>query len=255
MISNTTYDLQNRLHDIDGKLQTVVSRGAEIADDDQAVREQMQEEKESILKCLEICENVSDHVAMIQNKTSRHVYAPPGSSDATRKPAVEDWIAAANNLAGCKSQLEARLQRLGNMPKHYSNDSNPTEVQAHKEDLLQEIESLQKSIIICQNANEEADRNRTNVFEDINMGDDGRQVIASTVGDLIFARKVKTGARSVQVLGQMSDMTIQHVTKDRDGVALRETPHRPEVPGEGFEDRYGTGRDLRPTKPSNLKPE
>lgn len=64
------------------------------------------------------------------------------------------------------------------------------------------------------------------------MGDDGRQVIASTVGDPIFARRIKTGVRSVQMLGQMSDLTIQHATSNRDGIASKEGLQRPEVRGE-----------------------
>lgn len=250
MIANTTYDLENRLRDIDAKLQIVVSRSADGTEE----REQMQEEKNSILKCLEICDNVSEHITVLQRKTPRNVSTSSSSherAESTNRPAVSAWLAAANNLTGCRGQLETHLQRLSDKSKQPSDEFDPEATQAKKDDLLREINSLQRSIDICDDAYKEADRNRTNVFEEVLMGDDGRQVIASTVGDLIFARKIKIGSRSVQMLGQMSDLTIQHATSNRD-VVSKESQQRPEVRGEDFEGRYGAGRDLRPQTSPNL---
>ncbi|KAL2044077.1 hypothetical protein ABVK25_012494 [Lepraria finkii] len=249
MIANTTYDLENRLRDIDAKLQIVVSRSADGTEESPIVREQMQEEKNSILKCLEICDNVSEHITVLQRKTPRNVSTSSSSherAESTNRPAVSAWLAAANNLTGCRGQLETHLQRLSDKSKQPSDEFDPEATQAKKDDLLREINSLQRSIDICDDAYKEADRNRTNVFEEVLMGDDGRQVIASTVGDLIFARKIKIGSRSVQMLGQMSDLTIQHATSNRDVVVSKESQQRPEVRGEDFEGRYGAGRDLRP---------
>ena len=258
MIADTTYDLQDRLQDIDEKLQLSVLHRTEYAEDNQTIREQMQEEKEGILTCLEICDSVShhiDHIDEVQRKTVRQGDALPDSFDrvhAASKSAVGAWLTAANNLAGCKSQLEARLQSLSDKLKHGADHSNAKTAHASDEELHQEMKSLEESINICENANKEADRNRTNVFEDVNMGDDGHQVIVSTVGDLIFAKKIRTGARSIQILGQMSDLTIRHFKTDLDDSVLKETPHHQEVPGEEFEDRYGTGHDLRPPKALTL---
>ena len=255
MIANTTYDLENRLRDIDAKLQIVVSRSADGTEESPIVREQMQEEKDSILKCLEICDNVSEHITVLQRKTPRIVSTSSSSherAEATNRPAVSAWLAAASNLTGCRGQLETHLQRLSDKSKQPSDEFDPEAAQANKEDLLREINSLQRSIDICDDAYKEADRNRTNIFEDVLVGDDGRQVIASTVGDLIFAKKIKTGSRSVQMLGQMSDLTIQHATSNRDGVASKESLQRPEVRSEDFEGRYGAGRDLHPQTSTNL---
>lgn len=255
MIANTTYDLENRLRGIDANLQIVVSRGADGTEEIPMVRAQLQEEKDSILKCLEICDSVSNHITVLQRKTPINVSTSSSSHEraaATDRPAVSAWLAAANTLTGCRGQLETHLRRLSDASTQPSDESDPETTRANKEDLLREIDSLQRSIDICDEAYKEADRHRTNVFEDVLMGDDGRQVIASTVGDLIFARKIKTGVRSVQMLGQMSDLTIQHATSNRDGIASKESLQRPEVRDEDFEDRYGAGRVLRPQTSSNL---
>ena len=249
MIADTACDLQHRLQDIDTRLQIAVSRSEDGNEETSTVERQMKEEKDSILKCLEICDSVSHHVTVLQRKASSHTSTSSNSNErpeATNAPAVCAWVAAASNLTGCKGQLQSHLQRLTEKSRQPYDNSDPNQAQANKEDLLREMSSLQQSIDICDVASKEADRNRTNVFEDVSMGDDGRQVIASTVGDLIFAKKIKIGSRSIQMLGQMSDLTIQNATSDCDEITSKESLQRPEGSGEVYEGRYGAGRDLGP---------
>ncbi|KAF9894402.1 hypothetical protein FE257_007905 [Aspergillus nanangensis] len=47
--------------------------------------------------------------------------------------------------------------------------------------------------------------------EDITTGDDSRQVIATTLNDLISAKRIKSGHQSYQALGQMSNESIQAI--------------------------------------------
>jgi hypothetical protein len=58
-----------------------------------------------------------------------------------------------------------------------------------KDDLTAALSQLKKSLEV-----------RTNVFEDVSLDDDGHQVMVSTFGDLLFAKKVPAGARSRQWL-------------------------------------------------------
>jgi hypothetical protein len=56
---------------------------------------------------------------------------------------------------------------------------------------------------------EDANINR---FEDICVAEDGIQIISSTTGDLIQAKNISVGVRSVQCLGQLSDTSIRRVS-------------------------------------------
>lgn len=239
MITNTTYDLQDRLQIIDDRLRMLVSLDSDGGGDNITAQDQMLEEKTSILKCLEICDGVSQHIDTIQHS---HVNQTPSSQDGDLAPvpAVSTWLTAAQRLAGCKRQLEVRLDELRKL-QHGREHSNSGPKSTDKRDLTEEINSLQKSIDICNDASREADRNRTNIFEEISMGEEGRQVIASTVGDLIFAKQIKVGSRSLQVMGQMSDVTIQQATQPGSTVDGKEGF---EIPGEGFEGRHGAGRSF-----------
>ncbi|KAA8646025.1 uncharacterized protein ATNIH1004_007447 [Aspergillus tanneri] len=60
---------------------------------------------------------------------------------------------------------------------------------------------------------------RTNVFEDVTSSDDSHQLVVSTIGDLISARHIITGARSMQWLGQMSDDTLQQLSRSQKNIS------------------------------------
>ena len=53
-----------------------------------------------------------------------------------------------------------------------------------------------------------AEKRRINVFEDVLSNNDAYQVVVATLGDLISTKRVTTGARSKQWLGQMSDVSL-----------------------------------------------
>lgn len=81
------------------------------------------------------------------------------------------------------------------------------------------------------------------IYEDISMTDDGYQVIASTVGDLIFARRITAGSRTAQAFVQiMSDESIQQITSSR--VSDNTTCSDNHTPRDHFKERFGEGRDL-----------
>lgn len=197
----------------------------------------MREEKESILKCLEICKDVSSHIDTIQSRNDEN--------DFNAAPAVAAWPDAARSLVGCRQNREVQLQALRRKLMEQATHLSMETEQARRRELIEEVESLRKGLEICNNAYKEADQNRTNVFEDVSAGEDCSQIIASTVGEPILARNIKTGARSIQILGQMSDVTIQQATNRS---TKYDHPRPLEHRSGSFEGRYGTGRDLQSPK-------
>jgi hypothetical protein len=79
--------------------------------------------------------------------------------------------------------------------------------------MAEEFESIRQCLNICMHASEEAEKVRVNIVEDITTAEDSRQVLVSTIGDLITARRVDAGARSLQCIGQMSDETLQQLSR------------------------------------------
>lgn len=102
MVMNTTCDLENRLQDIDEYSRVVASLGAGSTKEDPIIQEQIQEEKSSILKCLEICNDVSSHVNTIKPSRSMSPTSSRRDNRNITAPAVSAWLDAARNLVGCR---------------------------------------------------------------------------------------------------------------------------------------------------------
>jgi hypothetical protein len=114
-----------------------------------------------------------------------------------------------------------------------------------QERIQEEIDSIKQCLAICAEASVRAGQDRTNIFEDVSMADDGQQAIVLTIGDLISAKRITAGARSMQLMGQMSDESLQHFSRDRHHVTEEMGPKT----GGGFEDRHRAGWKLTSQKP------
>lgn len=83
-------------------------------------------------------------------------------------------------------------------------------------------------------------------FEDVKMAEDGRQVIVATLGDLISAKRITIVPRSLQVLRQMSDDSLQ--VSLRSAAPPKEQSSSPSLttPGAGkkFVAKHGFGQKL-----------
>lgn len=115
--------------------------------------------------------------------------------------------------------------------------------------MVEEIKSVRQCLNICMQATDEAEKARINVMEDIATAEDSRQVLVSTIGDLIAAHRVTAGPRSLQAIGQMSDETLQHLSR---------THGSPQTNADTSAGGSGPGRDThsstgRPLGRSNVR--
>lgn len=216
MIQSTTIDLREHLHDIDEEINHTSDdkECQDIVIDEVA----MKSERDCTIRCLEICMRV-DIVLEEQKYFMESGKLSSTASDSAR-PASQDILA--DSLQSCRAntksantELMRRLQYLGNRLGPDTADParaasfDPSERQR----MAEEFESIRQCLNICMQASEEAEKVRVNIVEDITTAEDSRQVLVSTVGDLITARRVDAGARSLQCIGQMSDETLQQMSR------------------------------------------
>lgn len=283
MIANTTTDLQDMLeqssegvsHDSqEGDL--VVTTNAIVAGPSA-----VEEEKASIEHCLGVCAQVAHHLEQVQAEILGQV--GPGASD--HQIAVNDGRSSSarsvtsKKLQDCKtglgitaSELRVQLQDADHRLSRLLRDSNGEHgvggdsSQNPSPGTVEELRSIRQCLSICEQAADEVMKERTNVFEDVHMLDDAHQVIVATLGDLISSKRISTGARSSQWLGQMSDDSLQQLS--RDNVTKRRATGAPltnEIRGTSsgipehnstsgepqvtihprFESRHGPGQTLR----------
>lgn len=88
----------------------------------------------------------------------------------------------------------------------------------------------------------EAHRVRVHFAEDTSVNEDGQQMLLWTAGELISARRVTAGVRSIQCIGQISDETPQQISRGHGEVSAEMLFGR-QFDAADFESQYGAGRN------------
>ena len=255
MIKNTAADLEELLQGIDKRMKSKISEvpgNSAMIDHPEDEEYNIKEERASIEQCLRICEEVSSHIEEVQARDLVLTSTLTGERPASVKLGgiTTARVNTSKTLENCKrglgvtsSELKMQLNDLNTRVAKLSQDGETLGGHAlDNQSMKEELESIRQCLAICTQATEQVAQERVNVFEDVVMSNDGHQVIVATLGDLISAKRITVGARSTQWLGQMSDASLQQLSKDRDDDGVR-TGRDPES-GAHFEGRHGAGRRL-----------
>lgn len=155
-------------------------------------------------------------------------------------------------LANTTSDLEDRFEEINGRLQKLSLQGTTVSVEAatEREKVQEEKDSTKQCLTICAQASQHVDQVRTHVFEDISADRDSHQVIISTSGDLIVAKRITAGVGATQWLGQISDAVIEQLSRDRglDVSGRTATGNGKEKQIEitaKFQDQFGAGHKLR----------
>ncbi|EXJ75896.1 uncharacterized protein A1O5_00404 [Cladophialophora psammophila CBS 110553] len=278
MIDNTTSDLQEILEQTNNELaqSPVQGEASSLSSADNLNQSVVEEERANIEYCLSVCKQVANHLAQVQaeifttasiREVANDRSLPQTRQSLARRITSEKLRDCRTGIRFTMSELQLRLQdadhRLQRLLHPTQRERGVGGDIPHTQEVFEDLETIRQCLSICDEATEELARDRINVFEDVRMTDDGQQVIVATLGDLISARKVSAGARSKQWLGQMSDASLQQISRDSfsngDITATKDLPTV--VPGSDilqdvtteklsgighhrFEGRHGAGRPL-----------
>ncbi|EDN04875.1 predicted protein [Histoplasma mississippiense (nom. inval.)] len=249
MIKNTTSDLEDHLQDVENKLDSFIPKGTKMEHEDSMQWSRIQEERNSTQQCLRICADALEHIDKLQPKILTETPTasiPPleidaignfnsGSSKYVTNCILQEYrqklLTASSDLEKHAERLKARLEAMSQAAK--------MEETAEWEQFQVERNSLRQCLAICAEASEQTKQVRFNKFKDVLLADDAHQVIVSTLGELISAKRITTGSRSAQWLGQMLDKTLQQLSRDRSHVS--EGPVRAEMGLDNKFDQYGRG--------------
>lgn len=143
------------------------------------------------------------------------------------------------------TEISARLQALATEATISVEDA------AERDRMQEEKDSTKQCLTICAQASQHVDQVRTHVFEDVSADRDSHQVIISTSGDLIVAKRIRAGVGATQWLGQMSDAVTEQLSQYRGldvSCGRAATGNGKEKQMEitaKFQDQFGAGHKLR----------
>ncbi|KAL4958695.1 uncharacterized protein BDV14DRAFT_186237 [Aspergillus stella-maris] len=250
MIQNTTSDLQERLIEIEKTLSPNCFPDEPNAAIDSEELQKIEEERQTATHCLEICKRVSGFIERYQSEPQSRRGEATGSphtnssSSISRQIAQNSLNASLENINAASSRLQKHLKQLEASLRNSRDPLVSDQATCELQKIREEKETIAQCLSICMDATSLSESTRVNIFEDVVSQDDAHQVLVSTIGDLLNAKRISTGMRSVQLLGQMSDDTVQHLSSRHIGsgenVAGSEQKEQ-----DNFQYRHGLGRPLQ----------
>ncbi|PIG88198.1 hypothetical protein AARAC_010708 [Aspergillus arachidicola] len=263
LIETAKADLEAHLEAIDDKLQLIVGQTVAAEDSDALELRRIREERLSTEKCLQICNQLSDHIAQIQlstksNDISGGSWGPDVYPERVTDESLQD---CKTKLAGTINQLEKHMQALTDrlLAKSKAAMTSEQDIMDLKR-LQDEWQTAHQCMDICSKADTRLKENISNIH---NYGTgDALQFMVSTNKKTINGTNRGLGWRSRQVGGHLSDASVQQLSRDMtninfriieaDGQTVRDYPNTiRERNGdassvEEFRERYGQGFTLTP---------
>lgn len=204
----------------------------------------IREEDESLKQCVTICGNVFksvDNSRLRKYSAGEKQLSSPGPRD------VDNAVTVTNEmLVEFQDRLSECSTILGSLPIGLNEKLQDLSWQGAEHMKLDNAEPNDTREDSDRDTPDSAETARKNIFEDIASADNSHQLIVSTIGDQLLARRISTGTMSLQWLGQMSDDTLQKLSKDRSS-RVDEKESQAQTGQDKF-GQYGVGRDLRGAK-------
>lgn len=259
MIAETTSDLQDHLVDIDGRVRSLQKK--ESFRSASSELEEVTEEKASTEQCLYICAGVAAAIEAFEKDLASGTDARSASrsehtNSAQARKITETMLTEFQvKLLSNRKAIESRLREIDRR-LHDLSEKGPQitgEEALRLESMKEERDSITQCLNICTDASNLAGNPRVNIFEDIKSADDSHQLVVSTIGDLISAKHITTGARSAQWFGQMSDETLQQLSRNQRLVLPDEKKPGLRV-SHGFHEKYGAGYQLEHSNKGQSSP-
>lgn len=188
----------------------------------------MEEERESTQQGLEICDQLSAYIEQMRSTSLEKMTRVTTISEVGSSPIGHNnipWLILSQALTSAERELiNSRLRLLqhrherGGQPRllHRRESLLQDDETGEQNDSQEEADNIKESLKFFDQISEETSKNRTNHFEDITTGDRSTQAVVSTLKDLISARRITSGSDSLQVLGQVSDDSLQLMLRERD---------------------------------------
>lgn len=110
------------------------------------------------------------------------------------------------NLGKRLQEVDEKLEAL-----HPRDLALSDEITLVKQQIQQERDATLRCLGICAQVSTQVDENRSNVFSDVAMAEGGHHVAVTTNEDLISASRITAGAKSMTLIGQISDVDHAHL--------------------------------------------
>jgi hypothetical protein len=224
LIKTATDDLQAHLESIDEKLEITFGQTATESDSDATELRLIKEERLSTQKCLQICDQLSDHINQIQLTPKRSASSPgPIDPDAIPERITNEGLQECkNSLALTAARLEKYMKDIMDRLVTKSKTAMTSEDEvADLARLREEWETTRQCMDICSKADNHLKENVSTI--DNYATGDAIQFMVSTNGKIFHGKNRGLGWRTRQVGGYLSDTSVVHLSRDMSRTSFQNT--------------------------------
>jgi len=207
MIKDTAYDLKIRLHRIEEHM-----AASNTTSSDPSIN--LQDEREVTQQCLRICQDAESFLESLQGRqpSSRSGAAPQlaGIVQKQFEAELETNQILDESRRSFAQSITHFQQRLSSI-----NSANGPERDRLVSQLQEDISVSRQCLEVCKEASQQVHYRKIHTIGEVIADDDTDQIVVTTLADLFDVRRVFAKNRGAQLVGSMSDETLQILSKDR----------------------------------------
>ena len=207
MIKDTAYNLEIRLHRVEESLwNDSTSVGTSV---------DLQDEREVTRQCLRICQNAQSYLESLQDSQS---FLRPEATSSPADTVQSQFDAELMTINTINETRRKFIQTISHLQERLASAiSNEGAEREHQMTQLREDISISKQCLeVCQTATAQVHHHRKILtIGEVIADDDTDQLVVTTLADLFDVRKVLAKNRSAQLVGSMTEETLQQVSRDR----------------------------------------
>lgn len=224
MIRNTKRDLEDHLEEVNARLQALTPPSNDRLVLEQTDVERFKNERDSTEQCLDICADVLAHINELRFQPISVMQFNSGvPSGLSPRDLTHAHAMTLLTLKECTDRLSDTLARLrAHEESTQSRLSSGTFIEEPRsmpgneaQRLAREHDSVRQCLTVCSEADERASSGKVHVLDDIIIGENGEQMLISTLGDLYDARRVRLGDGAVQIVASTSEPAMQELFRAR----------------------------------------
>lgn len=210
MIQDTAYNLEVHLRRIDEKMARFTTEGTNTSD----TTIDLKDERAVTKQCLRICEDARSHIESLTRRESTLLNeAPQITTEDNMGSGFEAQQLTRQTLGENGGRLAETIGRLQERLESLILDGDPRNDNERRR-LQDDIDISKQCLDVCKVASEVSHRKEYRIGEVIADGDSD-QVVVTTLADLFDVKKALSKGNSAQLIGSMSEETLQHLAEKR----------------------------------------
>lgn len=210
MIKDTSYNLQIHLQRIDEKLVRISVDNS--ASSDTSV--DLQDEKAVTRQCLQICNKARSYIESIQNKQPVLLQNRAPTTLGIVQTEFEAQILTSKTLNDNRYKILKTIRRLQKRLGSIISEK-PSDRTHGKSRLQEDLDISRQYLEIYDQAAKQVSHQKIHTVREVVTDDNTNQIIVTTLADLFDVKKVWAKNRSAQLVGSITDDTLQKMSTDR----------------------------------------